>query len=158
MAQDEMDVNGPTEVRPETDADAFADVYDAVKEQTESPRSRRQRPAARLAEPVGLLAEPVGLLAEPVGLLADVAEDEPVVWQRPEVSVSELRAGADPAAEDVVRKALTQCGFHEKSDTFREAYARLQRYLGHGRRPSGVPDLGSLTWLGLRTQSFTATD
>jgi hypothetical protein len=137
MAQDEMDVNGPTGVRPETDADA-------VKEQAESPRSRRQRPAARLAEPVGLLA--------------DVAEDEPVVWQRPEVSVSELRAGADPAAEDVVRKALTQCGFHEKSDTFREAYARLQRYLGHGRRPSGVPDLGSLTWLGLRTQSFTATD
>jgi hypothetical protein len=144
MAQDEMDVNGPTEVRPETDADAFAEVYDAVKEQAEAPRSRRQRPAATLAEPVELLA--------------DVAEDEPVVWQRPEVSVSELRAGADPAAEDVVRKALTQCGFHEKSDTFREAYARLQRYLGHGRPPSGVPDLGSLTWLGLRTQSFTATD
>lgn len=76
------------------------------------------------------------------------------------VTVSSLLSGEERSTE-VVEEALIAAGFLDglpDGDTFQKGYARLQRYLGYGRRPDGVPDAGSLMWLSLRTQLFTAID
>lgn len=76
------------------------------------------------------------------------------------VSLAGLLRG-DESAQETVIEALKAVGFYDHlpgGDSFRSAYMRLQRYLGYGHSPTGVPDAGSLTWLSLRTQSFTATD
>lgn len=76
------------------------------------------------------------------------------------VSLAGLLRG-DESAQEAVTEALKAVGFYDHlpgGDSFRAAYMRLQRYLGYGHSPTGVPDAGSLTWLALRTQNFTATD
>lgn len=76
------------------------------------------------------------------------------------VTASALIAGEEDARK-VVSQALEAAGFLDglpDGDTFEKAYIRLQRYLGYGRRPTGVPDAGSLTWLSLKTKLFKAID
>ena len=83
------------------------------------------------------------------------ALQQPAVPTKPHVRLLDL-IERDADAEAIVWAALDQCGFQQSGDTFRDSLSGLQRYLGN--RPTGRPDQHSLTWLSLRTQTFTTND
>lgn len=80
------------------------------------------------------------------------AAQGPAAPEKPHVRLLDL-IERDRDAELTVWSALGAAGFVQQGDTFRDSVAGLQRYLGN--RPTGRPGRHELTWLALRTQSFT---